>query len=496
MLVNDLIRLGAERHATNVAVRFGDETLTFAEVDRLATGMALSLANSIAPGTMVGILASNGLWSLPLDLAGAKAGVVRVPLNPRLSLAEHTTMIRRVGAGLLIHSGDQTERAVALASEVSGLELVPLEHLAGEADTARGRLQQAATDDPILASFTSGTTGRLKAVVHTQRSWAACALNVLDNLIEPRPTDALLHAASLFHASGCLLLPCWLRGAAAAVLPGFEPETYMAAIERWRPTGLLLVPTMLAMLLDHPTFDAARFASVDTILYGASPMPRPLIDRAIEVLGPRFVQFYGQTEAPLAIAALRKEDHLQPLRLATCGRPARDVEMRIDAPSGMPGEILVRAPFAMHGYFDEPELNAATFAPEGWLRTRDVGRIDADGYLTLVDRTSDMIVTGGYNVYPAEVENALLTHPAVREAVVVGIPDAKWGEAVMAFVVLRDGMTVQPAALREHCRDGIAGYKLPKDVRFIDAVPTSAVGKPLRRTLRDPFWVDHERRVE
>jgi acyl-CoA synthetase (AMP-forming)/AMP-acid ligase II len=350
-------------------------------------------------------------------------------------------------------------------------------------------------DDPVLAVFTSGTTGRLKAVVHSQASWSAVALNILGNLVDPRPGDAMLHAASLFHASGTLLLPYWLRGGAAAVLPAFEPAGYIDAIERWRPTALMLVPTMLGMLLDDPSFDPARFASVDTILYGASPMPRPLIERALAALGPRFVQFYGQTEAPLAIAALGKEDHLDTRRLGACGRPARDVELRVDAPLGQPGEVLLRAPFRMVGYHDEPELNAETITPDGWLRTRDVGRFDEDGYLTLVDRTSDMIVTGGYNVYPKEVEDTLLTHPAVRDAVVIGVPDPKWGEAVLAFVVLRSGATAEPEALRFHCQERLARYKSPKEVRFLDAVPTSAVGKPLRRALRDPFWAGLDRRV-
>jgi acyl-CoA synthetase (AMP-forming)/AMP-acid ligase II len=173
----------------------------------------------------------------------------------------------------------------------------------------------------------------------------------------------------------------------------------------------MLVPTMLDMLLDHPSFDPARFGSVDTILYGASPRPRPLIERALAALGPRFVRFYGRTEAPLGIAALGKEDHLDPRRLGSCGRQARDVELRVDAPPGDPGEVLLRAPFRMVGYYEEPQPTAETITADCWLRTRDIGRFDGDGYLTLMDRTSDMIVTGGYNVYPKEVEDTLLAHP-------------------------------------------------------------------------------------
>ncbi len=495
MLLNELISMGAARHGLRVAVRFENAELTFNAVDALSTGMAVRLQKKLEPGDMIGILASNGLLSLPLDFACAKARLARVPLNARLSLAEHEEMLGRAGVKLLVYSADQTERAKSLNELCAELDLLPLEELAAGAEAVDGLLSGPEPGDPVLAIFTSGTTGRLKAVVHTQASYGAVALNILGNLVDPRPGDAMLHAASLFHASGTLLLPYWLRGGAAAVLPGFEPSAYMDAVERWRPTAVMLVPTMLGMLLDHPAFEPARFASVDTIIYGASPMPRPLIERALATLGPRFVQFYGQTEAPLAIAALGKEDHLDPQRLSSCGRPGRDVELRIDAPEGEAGEVMLRAPFQMVGYHDEPELNAETITHDGWLRTRDIGRLDSEGYLTLVDRTSDMIVTGGYNVYPKEVEDTLLTHPAVREAAVVGIPDEKWGESVLGFVVLRAGVAVEAETLRGHCQERLARYKVPKKIRFIDSVPMSAVGKPLRRALRDPFWAGMDRRV-
>lgn len=489
-----MIRLGAERHAGRTAVRAGERALSFAEADALATGMARRLAEDLPPGRRLGILAGNGLFSLPLDFACAKARLVRVPLNTRLSADEHRRMLARLGVTRLVHSADQTERAEALAA-ACGVEPIALEALADGAERDVGPLPEPAPGDPVLALFTSGTTGQLKAVVHSQQSYAAVVLNILANLLDPRPGDAMLHAASLFHASGTLLVPYWLRGGAADVLPGFDPAAYLAAVEERRPAALMLVPTMLAMLLDHPDFAVDRFASVDTIVYGASPMPRPLIERALALLGPRFVQFYGQTEAPLAIAALGKEDHLDPRRLGACGRPAREAAVRIDAPEGEAGEVLVRAPFLMVGYHDEPALTAETLDADGWLRTRDVGRIDADGFLTLVDRASDMIISGGYNIYPKEVEDALLTHPAVREAAVVGIPDPVWGEAVLAFVVLRAGAGAQAEELRDHCRARLARYKAPKDVRFLEALPMSAVGKPLRRVLREPFWEGRERSV-
>src|SRR5688500_10557206 len=313
----------------------------------------------------------------------------------------------------------------------------------------------------------------------------------------------MLHAASMIHASGTFVLPYWIRGAAAAILPGFSPAAYVEAIERWRPTALNLVPAMLQMLFQLPGIEQADFSSVKTICYGASPMPRPVLERGLDLWGPVFVQYYGQTEAPLAIATLSKEDHVgaSPERLLSCGRPSVDCEIRLvdeagaEVPPGEAGEIVLRAPFAMKGYAD-PAI--AAFLPGRWPRTRDIGRFDDEGYLTLIDRTSDMIVTGGYNVYPREVEDVLSGHPSVSQVAVVGLPDDIWGEAVTAFAVLRDGERGDrgdEAALIAFAREHLAAYKAPKSVRFVPSIPLSAVGKPLRRALREPFWAGRERRI-
>jgi acyl-CoA synthetase (AMP-forming)/AMP-acid ligase II len=314
----------------------------------------------------------------------------------------------------------------------------------------------------------------------------------------------MLHAASLIHASGTFVVPYWLRGGTSAVLLGFTPGSYFDAIETWRPTALNMVPTMLGMLLEQNRAAEIDMSSVRTIIYGASPMPRPVISRALDLWGPRFLQYYGQTEAPLFITHLRAEDHIgagAEARLLACGRPSEDCEIRLvdadgnDVAPGESGEIALRAPFQMKGYLDEPELNAATFLPGGFMRTRDVGRFDDDDYLFLVDRTSDMIVSGGYNVYPREVEDVVAAHPGVREVVVVGIPDDKWGEAVAAFVALKPGASADEAGIIAFAREKLAGYKVPKSVRFIDEVPKSPVGKLLRRAVRDPFWAGRERRI-
>ena len=512
MLVTELIRRGARYHGDRSAILFGDQSLTFREVDRLSNRIANALGGGLglAKGSPIALLIDNGLHSVPCDFGCAKAGLVRTPLNSRLSLDEQRAMIEKIGTRTMIYGAGQAERAAALAAALPGLRVIGLgDHVVGpdllalaeSASDADPRLPHQ-PDDVILALFTSGTTGTLKAAQHTHSSYGAVVHNVLANLIDPKPGEIMLHAASLIHASGCFVMPYWLRGGTAAILPGFSPATYIEAIERWRPAALNLVPTMLQMLFQTPGIDAADLSCVETIVYGASPMPRPVLEKALDLWGPVFVQYYGQTEAPLAICTLGKRDHVDasPERLLSCGRPSVECEVKLvdeegrDAAPGESGEIVLRAPFVMKGYTD-PDLTAQAFLPGGWLRTRDVGRFDAEGYLTLIDRTSDMIVTGGYNVYPREVEDVLGAHPAVAQVAVVGLPDEIWGESVTAFAVLREGAAADEAALIAHAHAHLAGYKAPKAVRFVESIPLSPVGKPLRRALREPFWIGKERAI-
>jgi fatty-acyl-CoA synthase len=498
MLTVDMVRAGARRHRDRVAIRYGAEALTFRQVDDGASRMANALIGMGAEaGERVGLLVGNGLWTVPLDFACLKARVCRVPLNARLSVAEHARMLGDAGVRTLVYEPALTERAAELAESIDGLRTVGLGGArTGDLDLLDGTASDTdpylptRPDDVIIALYTSGTTGTLKAAQHTQASYAAIVANILANLTSPGRDDVMLHAAPLIHASGTFVLPFWLRGAQAAVLGGFDPESYLAAFPRFGVTHANLVPTMLQMLLSHGLNGAPR-----QVIYGASPMPRPVIEAAMEEWGPVFTQYYGQTEAPLCMSVLAAEDHVGPdAPLGSCGQPAVDAEIRLvdekgeDVPPGQPGEVAVRAPFTMAGYLGAPELNAETFLTDGWLRTRDVARFDDRGFMYLVDRTSDMIVTGAYNVYPREVEDALHAHPAVSECAVVGAPDERWVEAVVAFVVRRPGSTVTGPELTEHVRTRLAAYKIPKRVEFVDAIPKSAVGKVLRRELRDPLW--------
>jgi acyl-CoA synthetase (AMP-forming)/AMP-acid ligase II len=512
MLVTELIRRGALHHRDRTALIFGEETMSFGAVESLSNRVAQALGGQLdlGKGSPVCLLWDNSLLGVPADFGCVKAGLQRTPLNGRLSLDEHRAMIEKIGARTLLYGPSQAERAAALKAELPELAVYgvgddgigpDLLRLAEEAPDTDPRLELD-PDDVVLALFTSGTTGVLKAVQHTHRSYSAVVHNVLTNLVDPKPGEIMLHAASMIHASGCFLLPYWLRGGIAAILPGFTPASYLEAIERLRPQALSVVPTMLQMLFQTPGIDTADLSSVETIIYGTSPMPRPVLEKGLALWGPVFVQYYGQTEAPLAICCMDKAAHASasPVRLLSCGRPSVETEIRLideegeEVPAGQPGEILLRAPYVMKGYTD-PALTAETLLPGGWLRTRDIGRFDEEGWLTLVDRTSDMIVTGGYNVYPREVEDVLGAHEIVAQVAVVGLPDEKWGELVTAFVVPHAGAAADEGALIAHAHVHLAGYKAPKSVRFVEAIPLSPVGKPLRRALREPFWIGRERRI-
>jgi acyl-CoA synthetase (AMP-forming)/AMP-acid ligase II len=496
----ELIRRGAAQHGPRTAIVFGDQSMTFAEVDATSNRLAHALLGLAPQRSRIGLLLNNGLYSVPIDFACVKAGMNRVPLNTRLSLGEHTRMLKESGCTCLVFGPGLAEQAGALGAALPGLRCFGigasgaqspdfLEHLASfPANPPRIDIDP---DDVVLTLYTSGTTGMLKAAQHTQSSYAAVCRNVLLNLLNATPDDVMLHAASLVHASGVFVLPFWLRGGRTVILPGFEPGQFLGAIAQHGVTAINLVPTMLQMLFEHPEVDGAGVASLKYVIYGASPMPRAVIERAMAAWGRhRFWQYYGQTEVPLCLAVLRPEDHVDAL-LGTCGQGAVDVEIRLldeagnEVPAGMPGEITVRAPSAIKAYYNAAALNAETFIEGGWVRTRDIGVFDERGFLRLKDRTSDMIITGGYNVYPSEVENALLTHPAVRECAVVGMPDEKWVERVTAVVVLRAGHEPSEAELISHVAGMLASYKKPRRVVFAASLPRTAVGKMNRKGLRD-----------
>jgi acyl-CoA synthetase (AMP-forming)/AMP-acid ligase II len=506
----ELIKKGAMQFSDHTGVIYKGEKATFEQVYINSKRLANALLNlGLKKGDRVAFLLANSLQSVEIDFALLLAGLVRVPLNTRLSLDEHLHMVQETESKAMLYTAEFSGRITELQKHSPSLQfycqmngqaaqpwmLAVNEILAGEsADEPQVLVSET---DLATIQYTSGTTGKLKAAVHTQETWAAICNNILAAL-DIREGDIMLHAAPLTHASGTLVLPHWIKGAANSVLPGFNPSEYLQAIHQESPTTLNLVPTMIVMLLSHPEVDRYSFDSVRNIIYGASPMPREALKRGLALWGPKFTQYYGQTEAPLILSILDKDEHLgddaeAQKRLLSCGRPVATADVKIldedgnDCPAETIGEIAVKSSQNMIGYWNEPELTEETIK-DGWIHTRDMGYFDEQGYLYLVDRKSDMIITGGFNVYPREVEEVLYQHPAVMDAAVVGVPDEKWVEAIKAFVVLLPNHTATEEELISFCKERLASYKKPATIEFIDDLPKSAVGKVVRRILKEPYW--------
>jgi acyl-CoA synthetase (AMP-forming)/AMP-acid ligase II len=508
MIAAELIKRGAKYYAKETAVIYKSQKLTFEEVHKNSNRLANALFKlGLEKGDRVSFLLANSIHSVEIDFAMLKSGLVRVPLNTRLSEEEQFHMIMETDSKGILFTEEFADRVARLRERLSNVSLFCQVDGAAKYDWIIPIYEEmkAVTDnDPIIPlteedyatlQYTSGTTGKLKAAIHTQGSWAAMATNILSTLPIEKG-DIMMHAAPLTHASGILVLPHWIRGAANAILPTFHPQEFLQAVEELKPTTLNLVPTMIVMILSHPKVENYSFDSVRSLIYGASPMPREALKRGLELWGPKFIQYFGQTEVPLILSILPVEDHILALedpdyydRLLSCGRPTITTEVKIvdedgqEVPQGEIGEIVVSSSQAMSGYWKEESLTAETIKGK-WIYTRDMGYLDQEGYLYLVDRKSDMIISGGFNIYPREVEEVLYEHPAVMEVAVVGVPDETWGEGVKAFVVLKESHAASEEELIEYCKNHLASYKKPKYVEFIDNLPKSAVGKVVRRMLR------------
>jgi acyl-CoA synthetase (AMP-forming)/AMP-acid ligase II len=485
--IGDLIRRAGRQFGAAPALVAGDRVVSFAEFDALTDrlGNAL-LARGLAPGDRVCVLMPNGIDGVVVYYALAKSGLVRVPLNVRETKHEHAYKIDDAQARAYVFAGEPAAQVEIM---------IPAHEL--DAMIAGASAQPCAVDRdaeaPLRLAYTGGTTGKPKAVVLTTRSELAEVDNFLVDLLPNlRPDSVMLHAAPITHGSGAFFLPHLVKGAASVVIEKFSPQAFLDAAQRHGATSTFMVPTMIAMLLEHPaTADAGL--RLERLCYGGAPIASTVLQRGIDVLGPVFTQLYGQAEAPLAITCLQPWEHT-PERLISAGKPYTFVEVDIrDAEgtslaTGEVGEVLTRGPHTMSYYWRRPDATAETIEPDGWLHTGDIGRMSEDGYLYLLDRRHDVIISGGFNVYPREVEDALLAHPAVVEAAVVGLPDEKWGERVSAAVVLRSPATAEE--LDAHCQQLLGGFKRPRSIEIWSDLPTSPVGKSLRREVRDRMVAD------
>jgi fatty-acyl-CoA synthase len=372
----------------------------------------------------------------------------------------------------------------------------------GSAEAVESRVRE---EDVYFILFTGGTTGVPKGVVHNHRTMVnSLMMELLDFGIGRN--EVFLAATPLTHGAGALVAPVWLRGGSVVILDGFDPTRFLETIQRERITTSFMVPTMIYALLDHPELGKFDTSSLRNILYGAAPIAPERLREALEAFGPVFTQIYGQTEAPMALTALSREEHVlegeehEVARLASCGRPTLATRIKLvdekgsEVPPGQPGEMVAWAPNIMLGYLNRPDLTDETIKG-GWLHTGDVARRDEYGYLYIVDRAKDMIVSGGFNVFPKEVEDALHEHPAVAMAAVVGVPDEKWGEAVKAVVVRKPGMEATEQELIELCKEKKGSIMAPKSIDFRDVIPLTPLGKPNKKALREEYWKGQDRRV-
>ena len=492
MDATDALRRAARRWPDREALTDGTDAVSFGALDTSVNRLAhLLRRRGVAPGDRVATYLQNSIAHVVAQLAILRAGGAWVGVNRRLAPPEVAYMLEHAVVRLVLSDGDGLGPGCAGPSvegvlDVSGNDAAVGRMLAAES-VAAPPAPPVETDVARLR-YTSGTTGHPKAAVLTHGGALASLRNLLAELHELGPGDTVLHVAPLTHASEALLAPAFWRGARSILCREFDPVGIRELVRRERVTMSFLVPTMIAALLEAEG-RADDFATLRTIVYGAAPIPDELLGRALEVFGPVLLQIYGLSECPFPITSLRKEDHLEPARRRTCGLPTASNEVRVVAadgrvlPAGEVGTIAVRGPQLMREYWGDPQATAAALV-DGWLWTGDVGRIDDAGFLTLVDRSDDVIISGGFNVYPREVEVVLEAHPAVAEAAVVGIPHPRWGRGVAAWVVCKPTATAAERELIDFCRARLAGYKKPLQVTFVSELPKSSTGKLLRRALR------------
>ena len=484
MQIGSLIRRAALHFGNAPCLVERKRVVSFGEFDALTDrlGNAL-LASGFNPGDRVGVLLPNGIDCLVAYYALAKSGLVRVSLNTRETIDNHIYKLADSGSRGVIHNlRDEADIArLGVERPISPAELAALTAVTTDAPCAVDR----ALDAPYRLGYTGGTTGQSKAVTLTTRGELAELSAFLTDLTpDLRRDETFLHAAPIAHASGAFFLPSLVRGVRSLVMPKFDPAEFVALAVRERCEHTFLVPTMLAMVLEVAGIDKARVA-LRSIAYGASPIAPAVLQRAEDRFGRILVQTYGQAESPMVITCLRPEDHD---RVGSCGRPFTIAEVAVfdeqdrPLPPGERGEIVCRGPQTMAYYWNRPEATAQAFR-NAWLHTGDVGYMDHDGFFYLVDRKNDMLISGGYNVYPREVEDVLLSCEGVVEAAVVGLPDEKWGERVHAVVSGHQGL--DPEHVMAHAREKLASYKRPKGISIWPELPKSSANKILRRTVRD-----------
>jgi acyl-CoA synthetase (AMP-forming)/AMP-acid ligase II len=513
----DMVRAQAKRRGEATVYEFEGRRTSFAEFDIRTNRVANALrASGAGPRERIAYVGKNSDFYFELLLGAIKARVVMAPVNWRLAGPEIAFIVADCKAQVLFVGPEFVTQIRNILPQLPDVRtLITMEGGAPEwQDFATWRDAQSGEDPKVPISrkdiaiqlYTSGTTGKPKGAMLSHANF----LNLVETGGDQKPDwnrwtedDVSLVAMPIFHIGGSGWgVMGFYHGAKGVIAREFDPTRVLDFFEQSGITKLFMVPAAMQFVVRQPRARQVDFSRLKYMLYGASPIPAALLKECIEVFGCGFVQMYGMTETTGTIVALPPEDHVEGLeRMRSAGKALPGVELAIvDAggnklPPGEVGEIATRSGSNMAGYWNLPEATAKTLGRDGWLRTGDAGYMDTDGYLYIHDRIKDMIISGGENIYPAEVESAICDHPDVAEVAVIGVPDDKWGEAVKAIVVMKPGKKATPGDIINFTRERIAGFKTPKTVDFIEALPRNASGKILRRHLRDPYWMGKGRQV-
>ena len=519
MNVGTFFTKSARTFPERLAIAYGDYELTYHQANARINRLANALRRlGIQKGSNVAILLHNCPQFIEILFACFKAGIGTVPLNFRLHPKECAFIIDNSEAVAVFLGDDFKDSLYALQREMPKVKYYvcvsePLEGMISYETLLQGQStafidEKVERDDLAWLFYTSGTTGRPKGAMLTHHVLMTMTMNFYADMSPLGPEDVILHAAPLSHGSGLYAIPNVAKGAANVILhtKSFEPKAVLETIERRKVTNMFVAPAMIKRLVTFPEIGRYDLSSIHCINYGGAPIYEEDLKEAVRKMGQVFVQLFGQAESPMTITYLRKEEHLlegteeQMKRLTSAGIPRTDVEVQVfdskdrELPPGEMGEIVVRGEVVMKGYWRNPEATAETMRG-GWLHTGDLGIMDERGYVYILDRAKDMIISGGENIYSREIEDVIIKHPAVYEVAVIGVPDEKWGEAVKAIVSLREGKKATDEEIINFCKEHLASYKKPKSVDFIEAIPKNPYGKVLKRELREKYWAGEARRV-
>ena len=515
MNLGTIITRSARYWPDHIAVADSQRRVTYAQLECRSNRLASALGTlGVGIGEHVAILAANRVELVEAEVALYKAAMVKVPINARLSVDE---VVRVLGDSCSVALITDARFAQALAARRTELPLLrQLIVLEGEGgDLGYAALLERGSEAPLgldpaddalaVLHYTSGSSGVLKAAMLSFGNRKALVRkSIASPTRRSAPGDVMAHVGPITHASGMQIMPLLAVGACNLLLDRYDDRLLLETIQRERVTRLFLVPAMINRLVNYPGVERFDLSSLKLVMYGAAPMAPALVKKAIELFGPILAQGYGAGETCSLVTVLTEQDHLVEdgdyQRLASCGRCYFETDLRVvneafeDVTPGEVGEIVVKGPDVMQGYWRAPALTAEVMR-DGYYLTGDLATVDAQGYVFIVDRKKEMIISGGFNVYPSEVEQVIYGFPEVFEVAVVGVPDAQWGEAVRAVVVLKPGAQLEAAELIDRCGRALAGFKKPRGVDFVSELPKNPNGKVVRRLVRDTYWQHSERRI-